>query len=417
MIVQDALRSLRHSLSQAVFYWLTLLLTTTFLYLYFILMMSDPVTAGFLTEGTDFLATAVTVTVVIICMIAILYANNFFVRRKAPELAVRLISGATYTQLSMYLLLQTLILMAAAMPLGIVIGRLLLPVLSNAVSMYAQVPYTIEIRKDGIVMASVFLGFVVFWIIMLNLSFAYRNAANMLFHSTALYKPQKSGTLYLPLPAILRKTVSAILFLGPIAWMAFNPAPAFLYVLISSFGMVMFIKEAAVPYLTKRINGSDSIKMASLGFLRRDIQVITVSTILYFTDAVLLLSAITLKDGQPVEMAMYMLSYVIMNLMLALALLFQFSSELSARIRPFATLSQIGCTPRQQKQAQNRELLALFGILLVLDLLYTGALLVPAMMHGRIEASFALILFALSVIPLLACGAFCHVYYRRCIAA
>ncbi|MBR3358468.1 MAG: hypothetical protein IKG46_11690 [Solobacterium sp.] len=414
MIVRDALRSLRYSRSQAVFYWVTLLLTTTFLYLYFIMMMSDSVTAGFLTEGTDFLATAVTVTVIVICMIAILYANSYFVRRKAPELAVRLISGATYTQLSMYLLLQTLTLMILAMPLGILIGRCSLPLLSRLVSQYAGVPYTITVGKDGIVMASVFLGFVVFWIIMLNLSFAYRNAANMMFNTSALAKGQKAGVLYLEgLPSWLRTAASAALFLIPAFLIAVNPHAAFLFILMSAVGLHMFTGAVIVPLLTKRTVRSDAVHTAAYGFLRSDVQVLRLSTILYFTDAVLLLSALTMKDGQPVEMAMYMLSYIVMNIMLSLALLFQFSSELSLRNRYFTTLANIGFTPKLRNGIQRQELTGLFGWLGILDILYTGVLLVTVYIRGRITLPAAGLLFVLSIVPLILCAVLCRIHYRR----
>ena len=414
MIVKDALRSLRYSRSQAVFYWLTLLLTTTFLYLYFIMMMSDAVTAGFLTEGTDFLATAVTVTVIVICMVAILYANSYFVRRKAPELAVRLISGATYTQLSMYLLLQTLTLMILAMPLGILIGRCSLPFLSKLVSGYAGVPYTITVGKDGIVMASFFLGFVVFWIVMLNLSFAYRNAANMMFNTSALARGQKAGVLYLEgMPSWLRTAAASALFLVPAFLIAVNPHAAFLFILMSAVGFHLFIGAVIVPWLTKRTVRGNAVQTASSGFLRNDVQVLRLSTILYFTDAVLLLSALTMKDGQPVEMAMYMLSYIVMNIMLSLALLFQFSSELSLRTRYYTTLANIGFTPKLRDAIQRKELTGMFGILAVLDILYTGVLLVKVCVMGRITVPSALLLFALSIVPLVTCGILCRIQYRR----
>ena len=416
MILRDAMKSLRFGLAQAVFYWLTLLLTTMFLYLYFIMMMSDSVTAGFLTEGTDFLATAVTVTVIIICMTAILFANSFFVRRKAKELAVRLISGATYTQLSIYLLGQTLFLMAAAMPVGLVLGRVLLPVLSSWISQRSGMPYTITVNSEGIMMASFFLGFVVFWIIMLNLSFAYRNAANMMF-SNPVGGSSGSRTFYMQgAPGWLKGAVSLLLFLGPIVMFFVNPHALFLFGLMSCAGLYLSVNNVLVPLITKQNrNRTNAAATASSGFLRSDLRILIRSIILYFLDAVLLLNAITMKDGQPVEMAMYVMSYGIMNVMLSLSVLFQFASEASGRGRLFQTLGNIGFTEKARTGIRRRELLGLFGFLFILAVLYIGMILVSVLHAGRITPGFAGILFLTGILPLAGCWLFCRVFYDRAV--
>ena len=414
MIFRDAMKSLRFGRAQALFYWLTLLLTTMFLYLYFIMMMSDPVTAGFLMEGTDFTATAITITVVLICMIAILFANDFFVRRKAKELAVRLISGATYTQLSMYLLLQTLVLMLAAMPVGILIGYLLLPVLSAWVSVRTGVPFAITVKPDGIMMASVFLGFVVFWIIMLNLSFAYRNAANMMFNTSALTKTRKSGVLYVAGMSAVKKILAVLLFIGPVIMFFLNPHAIFLFGLMSAVGLHMFLQNIMVPYLTAQNASMDNAPSAAArGFLRSDFQTLGYSISLYFIDAVLLLAALTMKDGQPVEMAMYLLSYAVMNVMLSLAILFQFATDMTSRVRVFATLAHIGFSAGQRRQVQDRELGGFFAFLLFLVMLYIVSILVSVCLIGRIGLSFALVLFAVGIAPLAVCYILCIYYYRK----
>ena len=86
MIFKDALRSLKDDFLRSFFYFLTLLVTSMFIYLFFNIMMSDPVGVSLLEGSTDLLATAVTVSVVVICLIAILFANDFFAKRKAKEL-------------------------------------------------------------------------------------------------------------------------------------------------------------------------------------------------------------------------------------------------------------------------------------------------------------------------------------------
>ncbi len=123
MIFKEAIRSLKNSFSKAVFFALTFFMTTTLLFVYF--NMAYTVTqnkpevfidannladfGAMLEQGN--MSNLLMVFVVIMCAMDLFFCNDFFVKNKAQELAVRLICGATYIQLAMYLLIQTILLM------------------------------------------------------------------------------------------------------------------------------------------------------------------------------------------------------------------------------------------------------------------------------------------------------------------
>ena len=57
----------------------------------------------------------------------IFFANNFFLSRKTTELAIMAMSGSGYINSTMYVLYQTFTLLILATPLGILIGRCVVP--------------------------------------------------------------------------------------------------------------------------------------------------------------------------------------------------------------------------------------------------------------------------------------------------
>ena len=106
MIFKEALRSLKNSRSKAIFFALTFFITTALLFVYFNMAeaagtegevyVSDNNLADIiqlLSKGN--ISNLMMVFVVIMCSIDLFFANDFFVKNKAKELAVRLICGAT----------------------------------------------------------------------------------------------------------------------------------------------------------------------------------------------------------------------------------------------------------------------------------------------------------------------------------
>lgn len=84
MIFRDAIRALKFDKPRTFFYWLTFFLTTLFIFLFFNILFSNPKGAEYLTGGTD--------------MQARQNANDFYVRSKGKDIAVRMVCGATFNQ-------------------------------------------------------------------------------------------------------------------------------------------------------------------------------------------------------------------------------------------------------------------------------------------------------------------------------
>ena len=417
MILKDAMRSLKDGFSRSFFYWLTLFLTTLFIYLFFHIMMSDPDSASLLTSKSDVIATAVTVAVIVICMIAILFANDFFVKQKAKELAVRLVCGATAFQLAVYLLLQTMVLLIIAIPLGIVTGNAMMPVLSRIISSLMGTSFEMKITSDANLMSFSIIGFSVFWILMLNLSFSLRTGAGLMLNNAIMTQGSQAPVLRLRnVPDAVKNVVLTAAWFVPLILFYTAGNGLFIFASISIYALYQLIPSVIVPWIRK-INGS-SMNNANAqvyrGFVRHDLQVLRMNMILLIVSDVLLASALIIKQSQPVEVMLYLLSFFVMNVLLTLAIVFKYVTEAVGRVRYYEALTQIGYTEKECTSILYTEVFLLFGSLAFSQLLYLANMVLA---KGLSTASQGYSTFLLAVPPavIIICAIVSAAYYKRSI--
>lgn len=418
MIVRDALRSLRDDFVRSFFYWLTLLLTSIFIYLFFNMMMSDPDGASLLTAGTDPLATLISVTVIVICMTAILFANDFFVKRKAKELAVRLICGATALQLATYLLIQTVILLIIAIPIGLIIANMMIPMMNHLLATVLNSSLVIANSYEANLMVGIILGFVVFFVIMLNLSFALRNAATMMF-SKDIMTASGSGIFYLGnVPGVLKKILCMVLWLAPIALFYTTESGMIVYALLSLVGLNMCIDTVFVPWLSSRNEKNPSKLRAFVrdGFIRHDLRLLKLNLLLMLGCACLLSTSLVSKQTKPIELLMYTMSFIVMNVLLSLAVLFKYSTDLTGRTRYFMTLDQIGCTDEDSAAIRRGEVIGFYGFITLIGLLYLVNIIAVGHMNHDMSAGFTAVFLIGFAVPLVLCALLSMYSYRRAVS-
>ena len=99
-MLKEAIKSIKDDFSRSLFYWLTFVLTSMFMFLFFNISYLDLVGVTFIDSQSHDMATLTSVLVIAVCMIVIFFANNFYVRKKSKELAVRMVCGATYMQIA-----------------------------------------------------------------------------------------------------------------------------------------------------------------------------------------------------------------------------------------------------------------------------------------------------------------------------
>ena len=100
-IIKLAFVSLKKDMSKSIFYFLTFLLTTIFIFSFFNLTF-NPYSGIHLGKDDTTFVTPIAVFVIVIAMLCVFLANNFYVSNKGKEISIILMSGASIYQLGFY---------------------------------------------------------------------------------------------------------------------------------------------------------------------------------------------------------------------------------------------------------------------------------------------------------------------------
>ena len=410
MIIHDAFMSLKNDMIHSFFYWLTFVISSMFIFLFLVVSMSDAVGVTFVQAKGD-VATNLAVFSSVLCMVEIVFANDFYVKSKSRELAVRLVCGATYVQLAQYLLSQTVFLVAIAIPVGILAGTICIPLIGLLMSSITGTPMSINITGEALIWTICILGFVVFWTLILNLSFAYRNSAAQLLNSQTI----KTGSSNPFLTAFLEDlnkgkqgTISRMIALGmflvPIGLFYYSPSASMIFAAVSLVGLNDLIKNLAMPYLNRHIEKhiTDSEKTGYLGFVRHDLKILKTNLLLLIVTSVLLIT-ILVSTTTATDAVLVLITYVAMSTLFSMAILFRYSSDLSFRKKYYRTLSHIGYMQDSEKRMITKEVLTFYGVVIALILFYVINLSASLIIGGNLSVTSTVVLLISAVIPELIC--------------
>ena len=416
MIIRDALRSLKNNFGKALFYWLTFVLTSMFIFLFFNIAMSETVGVSFFYAQQD-LALTVTIFVVAVCLIIIFFANDFFIKNKARDLALRLICGATYMQLASYLLVQTFLLLALAIPAGVILALILIPLLNAIISGMMQTAFTISLHFDAIVTTTIVLVSVVFWTTYLNLAFAYRNTAVNLLNDRKMTNPLAGITLDWERKKMSEKVKTIgglILYLMPLIMFHFNTEAAVMFAILGMIGFHLVLNSLFIPLLDKIIHErkmDDPKAVARLGFIRTDLQILKNNVILFLVSCILLISMFISGAEKPMEVMLSLLSYVVMNILLSLAIMFRFQTEITSRKKYFRPLEQIGYVGEDLKNVVFREVIFVYTFIIAMAAPYLLSMFLALANKGLMQWSTGGFLLICMILPLIFCCLVTLYYY------
>lgn len=412
MIWRDAIRSLRYDKTRSFFYWLTFVIASMFMFLFFNISMSEALKVTFVDARND-LATNITLFVIVLASIDLFFANDFFVKNKAKSLAVQLVCGARYGQLASFLLVQTAILLILAIPVGIILGIISMPVVNRILATVLMSSAVISISLEAVGYMAFVMLYVIFWTTLLNLSFAYRNSAAMLLNDNGI-GVSIGLDMPVPLKTRTRKILCLALFLLPIPLFCQGEEGTLLYAIASLAGLLMTIGTVILPWLDENVEKhiNDPIAAASLGFLRSDFKKMNKNIILHLVASVILLSSAIVSQS-PIDVVLVTVSFCVMNCVQSLSVMFTFFTMVSLRAQDYMTLWQLGFAQEQFTSIVDREVAGFYGFLIATGILYLANITIPAIRIGKMEMEIALIMAAGYLLPLSTMALISRAYYNR----
>ena len=155
-------------------------------------MTANPNYGGDPTGRSNSFTTILSLIVVVIAMVMAFFANSYYLSGKSKELAIECLSGGSVLTLANYLLTQNTIIMGIAIPIGLAIGYLCIPLLNTI--LYTQLGITDNIWHVyplGISMTVVSLLTEMVWLVLMDTGYAYRTEITTLMTAEKTMKPQK----------------------------------------------------------------------------------------------------------------------------------------------------------------------------------------------------------------------------------
>lgn len=416
-MIKDALKSMKNDLSGSVFYWLTFVLSSMFILLYFHLSYSDTVGVSFINSENN-MKTFMSVIVIALCMIVIFFTNDFYVKKKAKELSVRLVCGSTYASLVIFLLFQTLFLFILAVPVGMLLAVMGMPFINYLLCDIMKSDFHIVLNADAFVSTFVIIAVEIGWCTFVNLGFSYRCSIKNLmdgdkgyFNSSFRFPVFFSGKT--------KKVLSLVGYLLPVVLfytVGKETTGIFILSLIGMIGMYNCFEGVFVPYLSDKVENNyieDPVSVVSLGFLRHDCKILKSNVVLLVVSDIILIGILVSCLNNSVDIMMSMISFVVINVLLTFALMFKFSSELMYRRPIFESLRKIGYLDSQVKKIMTSEIVLLYVFTAVLCLLYIVNIFVVLMIHSLLDLRLIVGMVVAFVVPLFVCGIMNYTYYKK----
>lgn len=409
-LIKLAIKSLKTDFIKSLFYFLSFLLTTIFIFLFFNLTF-NPATG--LELGRAKLITTIATFVILIAMLCVFMANDFYVFAKSKDISVVLMSGASVYQAGIYLLLQSIIIMMIAIPLGFVISYILVPVINGMMTLVFDYSGSIDyISHDALVATAIILLFEVGWCTLLNMGYCYRTSVNSLAKSNIEIEKFSLGIKK------LSNRMYLFLFILPMFLFLYfdDPSSYLLVAIIGIVGVYGLIKKIIPKYIEKRQN-NESLEnrwlLITLGNIRYDLQKVRMLVLIITIAAIILMCTTVYTIDEPLVSMITLLSYFSVMILLAITSIYKIGMELQSRKRSFMHLYYMGYVMDDLKKIINLEMIIFYGIIIVIPLLYQIIIVIKLYSIGVINLYLILIMLLIQIIPMLICMLICTVMYKR----
>ncbi len=413
-MIMDSISSMKDNISAVFFNWVTYYITAMFVFLFFTVAMSPGIDMTIINSRND-LPTNLTIYAVILCSINIVFANHFYIKRLSTDLAVREICGATYGQLVLFLLTQSILIYLLAIPVGLLIGNAAIPFLNHFFSNTLHTQVNVQISFRAIFWTVIVLAYVIFWTLILDLSFIYKNSPTELFNETKLKIDMGDIVHYLRLiPKKIVKYLSLFFWVSPLLGCHLYRNHLIQLTLVSLAAFIFVIYYCIIPKLNSHILNhiDDALVITSVGFFRADIKMMRLNLLLLITSSVLLTSMLA-STIHSLEIILVVMTYAMMNLVLFLAIVFRFSSDITTRISRYKTLIETGFTNQLVRRTISKEVCLFYLFVGTILTLYQGNMYIVMMEKDSIDLMEICILSCVAVIPLLVSAFITYLYYKK----
>lgn len=409
-LIRLAFKSLKADFIKSFFYFLSFLLTTIFIFLFFNLTFNPA--AGF-RLGEAKMITTIAAFVILIAMVCVFMANDYYVLAKTKDVSIVLMSGASVYQVGIYLLLQSTIIMLLAIPLGFIISYALIPVVNQVLLIAFDYSGNLHyVSSESLIATAIILFCEIGWCTLLNMGYCYRTSINKMVRADVKIENFKIGVRK------LSNRLYLALFILPMFIFPFlnDTASHLLVGLIGIIGVYGLIKNIIPEYIKKR-QMNESLEnhrlLIVLGNIRYDLEKVRLLVLVITISAIILMCTTIYTLETPLISMVTLMSYFSIMVLLAITTIFKVGMELQGRKRNFLNLYHMGYGLTDLKKIINLEMIIFYGIIIVIPLVYQIIIVIKLFSLNLINFYLIIGMLLIQLIPMLTCMLICTLMYQR----
>ncbi len=411
-VVRLAFQSLKSDKLKSLFYFLSFVLTTIFIFLFFNLTL-NPHTGINLGGRDETIVTPIAVFVIFIAMLCVFMANDFYVHAKSKDISIVLMSGASVYKVGAYLLLQSLAIMVVAIPVGLLLAYFLVPVVNHICYLAFDYQGNINyISQNSYLATAIILFCEIGWCTYLNMGYCYRTNVNTMI--TDSIKMENFG-FEIKKPSNI---VYLLAFIIPIFVFPFlsSVEDYLLLSLVGVFGLYGVIKHI-VPEVLSRLQKDRGIEnrylLITFGNVKYDFQKIRMIVILVMMASIILMCSTLYTIMTPLVSMIVLLSYFSVMVLLSVTTIFKMGMELKNRQKAFTNLFYLGYRINELKKIINYEMIIFYGMIMIIPMVYQIIMVSRLYFLGLITPYLIIVMALIEIIPMLLCLIITTVMYYR----
>lgn len=324
--------------------------------------------------------------------------SNTFLKQKNKEIAILHLSGVNLVRISVYFLMQIMMVLIKAIPLGIVLFIIINPIFNGIVSLTTGMAIPLfYISSEAVISGLLVIGIIIVTLAIAAVGFAYQSELIDLLSGPAKNnKPLPVSHLRMP------KIVWWILYAVAIYGITTVPGQSRALCLMCGIGAIalnkIIKKILSKVFMLIRTKFCINRKESMIAIGRASDLIISLSSYISITFiAMTFLMAFMIETMIDIKVfSILCMSYFIIIVLMNLSLFYRNLIETPNQILQFKTLYYLGFQRKQLNKINRLELFLLFIIMIISPIIFGGMLMATNL--SLMPLSMGLILIGFSVI-------------------
>jgi len=371
-IIRFAITMLLKDIKQSYFYLISMIFSIAIVFNDFNLLFNDDFVDRSDKNGY-YTFSGIALTVLLVSLLFIAFANLYFIYGKTKELAIAVISGRSVFAVGSILAIQNFLLGILGVIIGLALGFIIMPIINSfAYSFIGIQSKHYGLSPDGLTITLAIIGIQLVFMIIVDMGYTYRREiVDLLTEQKNMYARDNR---MVKIPSV----VFWILYFAPIiiAFIPMNIKDKAQILILAQFiavpGMIGVV-NVALPKLILKLKEKyfydDKIKLlafSNLHYSLRKSTFLIVTLILSVTYLILIFS--TEGMTQAVK-AVTMISYVVVICIMAITIVYKILIEGVNRKKMFTQLKLVGYINKEVNKIITLETLLLYVVIIFIPLI------------------------------------------------